>query len=660
METVKKVENLAVNTIRCLSMDMINRANSGHPGVCLGAAPMMYTLYKNHMNATPSDSKWYNRDRFVMAAGHGSALLYSNLHLTGYNISIDDMKNFRQLNSATPGHPEYGHTDGVDATSGPLGQGIPMGVGSALAEKYLADKFNRDGYDIVNHFTYVLCGDGDLMEGVTLEALSLAGHLKLGKLVVLYDSNDITLDGKLSDSFSENTKEKFEAMGWHVVKVADGNDVEAIDKAIADAKEVTDKPSLIEVKTIIGYGSSKQGTSGVHGSPLGVDETLKLRKIYKYDHNDFDVNEEVYNHYKETFVKRGDNALSEWQNTLNSYKNEFPDMYKMFIEAVENNLVVDISNDFKNIKLGEKIATREASERAINAIANLVPTFIGGAADLSSSNKTKIKDGGFFSPITPQGRNINFGIREHAMAAVANGMALHGGIKVFVATFFVFSDYLKPAVRMAALMNLPVTYVFTHDSIAVGEDGPTHQPIEQLPMFRSMPNLCVIRPSDAVETAKAWEIACNSKDKPTALVLSRQGIETLTSLESAKTNMGAYIVRDVLTPDGILIATGSEVPIAVRAAEELSKKGKNVRVVNIPSWDLFEMQSAEYKESILPKSITKRLTIEMASKLGWERYSLSQEAIIGMDSFGASGKAEEVVEYFGFTADNVVNKYLNL
>lgn len=657
---MKNVNNLTVNTLRCLSMDMINRANSGHPGVCLGAAPMMYSLYNFHMNATPQKSDWFNRDRFVMAAGHGSALLYSNLHLAGYNVSVEDIKNFRQLNSATPGHPEFGHTDGVDATSGPLGQGIPMGVGNALAERFLAEKFNRDGINIVDHYTYVLCGDGDLMEGVTLEALSLAGHLKLGKLVVLYDSNDITLDGSLSDSYSENTLDKFKSMGWHVSKVNDGNDINKINKAIAKAKKVTDMPSLIEVKTVIGYGSSKQGTSGVHGSPLGSEETTKLRQFFSFEHDEFCVANEVYEDYKNSFNKRGNEKYGEWINTLGEYKNKFPELYKEFIDVVENNSSVEITANYTDVNLGDKIATRQASERAINEIAKLAPTFVGGAADLSSSNKTSIKNGGKFSYETPQGRNISFGIREHAMASVANGMALHGGVKVYVATFFVFSDYLKPAVRMSALMNLPVTYVFTHDSIAVGEDGPTHQPVEQLAMFRAMPNLTVIRPCDAIETHRAWEYAYNSTNRPTVLVLSRQGIETVTNVNENKLLKGGYVIKESSAPEGILIATGSEVPLALDAAKELSKNGKEVSVVNIPSWDIFEMQSEEYKESVLPKAVTKRLVIEMGSKLGWERYSLNQNAILGMDSFGASGNANDVMNHFGFNVENVVKKYLEL
>ncbi len=650
----------SINTMKFLSMDMINKANSGHPGICLGAAPMLYTLYNNHLVSNPQKPNWINRDRFVMAAGHGSALLYTTLHLSGFDLSIDDLKQFRQLDSKTPGHPEYGHTAGVDATSGPLGQGIPMAVGMSIAERFLANKFNREGKEIIDHYTYALCGDGDLMEGVTLEAISLAGHLKLGKLVVLYDSNDITLDGELNDSFSEDTKDKFEALGWQYIKVLDGNDCSAIDKAITKAKKTTTKPTIIEVKTKIGDGTSKEGTSKAHGSPIGVNETDNLRKKLNYNLDLFEVDEKVYEDFEKKFIKRGQKEYLKHEKELDGYLKNFKKDYDLFLKAINGELEINISDYLKELGLGEKISTREASEIAINTIADAIPTFIGGSADLASSNKTNIKNDSKFTPDNLTGRNICFGIREHAMAAVANGMALHGGLKVFVATFFVFSDYLKPAVRMAALMNLPITYVFTHDSIAVGEDGPTHQPIEQLAMFRAMPNVNVIRPSDANETFLAWEIAYNATSTPTVLALTRQAVPVITNSKNLDTKRGAYIVKDADNFEGVLIATGSEVSLALEVAQELEKKNISVRVVNIASWELFDKQELAYKNEILPPNVSKRLVIEMASGFGWERYSLSSDAIYCINTFGASGNANDVIKSFKFTAVDIANKYLNL
>ncbi len=652
--------NVAINTLRTLSIDMINKANSGHPGICLGAAPMMYTLYRNHLNATPTKSDWFNRDRFVMAAGHGSALLYSMLHVAGYDLTVEDLKQFRQLGSKTPGHPEFGHTDGVDATSGPLGQGIPMAVGFALSEKFLSAKYNVENVNVVDHYTYALCGDGDLMEGITMEAASLAGHLKLGKLVVLYDSNDISLDGDLSLSYSENTAKKFEAMNWQVIRVEDGNDVEAINDAISKAKAVADKPTLIEIKTIIGYGAEGQGTSGVHGKPLGADGAVKAKSVYEWGHGEFTVPSETTEDITNSFAKRGSEQLANWNENVNKLKSVNKELGEEFEKIIAGNLTVDLSGLLEEAKEGFTQATRNSSQTAINKIADAMPTFIGGAADLSGSNMTTIKNESQFTPSNPTGRNVYFGVREHAMAAIANGMVLHGGVRVFVATFFVFSDYLKHSVRMSALMNLPTIYVFTHDSIAVGEDGPTHEPIEQLAMFRAMPNVTVLRPCDTNETYQAWQTALDNQTGPTVLVLTRQGLDTVTSFPNVSFKKGAYIVKDTPDADGIIIATGSEVGLALESAKALENDGHKVRVVSMPSWELFEQQSTEYKESVLPKTITRRFAIEMACPIGWERYVGFDGAVLGMETFGASGPANEVINHFGFTVENVVNQYKKL
>ncbi|MED3789189.1 transketolase [Peribacillus frigoritolerans] len=661
------LETLAVNTIRTLSIDAIDKANSGHPGMPMGAAPMAYTLWTKFMNINPKNPNWFNRDRFVLSAGHGSALLYSLLHLAGYELSIEDLKNFRQWGSKTPGHPEYGHTAGVDATTGPLGQGIAMAVGKAMAERHLAETYNKDGLEIVDHFTYSICGDGDLMEGVSAEAASLAAHLKLGRLVVLYDSNDISLDGDLDRSFSEHVEDRFKAYGWQVIRVEDGNNLTEIANAIEEAKGDLTHPTLIEVKTTIGFGSPNHaGTSGVHGSPLGAVETKLTKEAYAWTfEEDFYVSEEVYAHFKATIAEAGQKKENEWNDVFAEYKEKYPELARQFELAVEGKLPEGWEETLPVYETGSSLASRASSGEVLNAVAQAVPQLFGGSADLAGSNKTMIKDAEDFTLADYSGRNIWFGVREFAMGAALNGMALHGGIKVFGGTFFVFSDYLRPAIRLAALMKLPVTYVFTHDSIAVGEDGPTHEPIEQLPSLRAMPGLSVIRPADANETAAAWRLALESTDRPTALVLTRQNLPTL---EGTKENAyegvskGAYIVSKAGKDqaDALLLATGSEVSLAVEAQSVLAAEGIDVSVVSMPAWDRFEEQSAEYKESVIPKSVKKRLGIEMASTLGWERYVGDEGQVLGINHFGVSAPGETIMKEFGFTIENVVAKVKEL
>ncbi|MBD8025331.1 transketolase [Ureibacillus sp. Re31] len=653
---------LAINAIRTLSIDAIEKANSGHPGLPMGAAPMAYALWTKQLRHNPQNPKWYNRDRFVLSAGHGSMLLYSLLHLGGYGLDMEEIKNFRQWGSKTPGHPEYGHTVGVEATTGPLGQGIAMSVGMAMAERHLAATYNKPGHEIVDHYTFALCGDGDLMEGVAAEAISLAGHLQLDKLIVLYDSNDISLDGDLAKSFSENVQKRFESYGWNYIHVAEGTDVDAVNEAIEKAKQSKGKPTLIEVKTVIGYGSpNKSGKADSHGAPLGTDEVVLTKATYGWEHEPFQIPEEVYSIFKEAADKQGVQPEAEWNAKFESYKAEYPELAEQFIKAMNNELPKDYDAEVPVYEAGKSIATRSSSGEVINALAKKVPSFFGGSADLAGSNKTTIKGAGDFFPDTPEGRNIWFGVREFAMGAALNGMALHGGLNVFGGTFFVFSDYVRPAVRLSALMGLPVTYVFTHDSIAVGEDGPTHEPVEHLASLRAMPNLSVIRPADANESAEAWKLAVSSKNVPTVLVLSRQNLPVLeTTAKLAKDGVakGAYVVSPATkeTPDAILIATGSEVSLAVEAQKQLLAEGMDVSVVSMPSMDRFEQQSAEYKESVLPKAVTKRLAIEMGSSFGWHKYTGFEGDILAIDQFGASAPGEIVMEKYGFTVDNVVAK----
>jgi transketolase len=656
-------DQLAINTIRTLSIDAIEKANSGHPGMPMGAAPMAYALWSRVMNHNPKNPEWYNRDRFVLSAGHGSMLLYSLLHLSGYDVSMEDLKQFRQWGSKTPGHPEYGHTPGVEATTGPLGQGFAMAVGMAMAERHLASVYNRDNFNIVDHYTYSICGDGDLMEGISSEAASLAAHLKLGRLIVMYDSNDISLDGDLDKSFSENVEGRFKSYGWQYIRVEDGNDTEAIAKALEEARMDENRPALLEVKTVIGYGApNKSGKSDVHGAPLGEDEMKLTKEAYKWTfEQDFHVPSEVQKRFQEQMVDSGQKKEQEWDEVFAQYKEKYPELAAQFESAMKGELAEGWDKDVPVYEEGKSLASRASSGEVMNAIAKNMPTLIGGSADLAGSNKTMIKNQKDFTPESYEGRNIWFGVREFGMGAAMNGMALHGGVNVFGGTFFVFSDYLRPAIRLAALMGLPVTYVFTHDSIAVGEDGPTHEPIEQLASLRAMPNLSVIRPADGNETAAAWRTALTSKDKPTALVLTRQNLPTLKGTDAkaqSGVEKGAYVVSPAgkEQPDALLLASGSEVSLAVEAQTVLAKDGIAVSVISMPSWDRFEEQSKEYKESIIPKAVKKRLAIEVASPMGWDRYAGDEGDILAINGFGASAPGEKIMEEYGFTVDNVVSR----
>jgi transketolase len=657
----KNIDDLSVTSIRTLAIDAIEKANSGHPGMPMGAAPMTYTLWTRFMNHNPKNPQWFNRDRFVLSAGHGSALLYSMLHLSGYNVTMEDLKQFRQWGSKTPGHPEYGHTEGVEATTGPLGQGIAMAVGMAMAERHLAAEYNKDQFELVNHYTYGICGDGDLMEGVSAEAASLAGHLKLGRLVVLYDSNDISLDGDLNKSFSESVKDRFSAYGWQYLRVEDGNNLEEIATALEEARKDLDRPTMIEVRTVIGYGSpNRAGTSGVHGAPLGKEELRLTKEAYKWTfEEDFYVPQEVYGNFQQLVVENGEKKEKEWNDIFSQYKNEYPELAAQFENATKNELPEGWDKDVPVYSEGKGMASRASSAEVLNGIAKNLPFFIGGSADLAGSNKTLIKGAKDYMPGSYEGRNIWFGVREFAMGAAMNGMALHGGVKVFGGTFFVFSDYLRPAIRLAALMGLPVTYVFTHDSIAVGEDGPTHEPIEQLAALRAMPGLSVIRPADSNETAAAWKLAVESTNKPTALILTRQDLPTMKDTDKNAYNgvlKGAYVISPAgkETPDALLLATGSEVGLAVEAQKSLASEGIEVSVVSMPSWDRFEEQSQEYKDSILPKNVKKRLGLEVGSSLGWHKFVGDEGDVLAIDKFGASAPGEKIMEEYGFSVNNVV------
>lgn len=661
-----KTDQLGVNTIRTLSIEAVQKANSGHPGLPMGAAPMAYALWTKHLKVNPTTSRnWVDRDRFVLSAGHGSAMLYSLLHLSGYNVTIDDLKNFRQWDSKTPGHPEVHHTDGVEATTGPLGQGIAMAVGMAMAEAHLAATYNRDSFPIMDHYTYAICGDGDLMEGVSQEASSMAGHMKLGKLIVLYDSNDISLDGPTSKAFTENVGARYEAYGWQHILVKDGNDLDEIEAAIEAAKAETDKPTLIEVKTVIGYGAPKEGTSSVHGAPIGEEGITAAKAVYGWEYPDFTVPEEVAARFKETMIDEGQKAEEAWNEMFKNYEHAHPELAKQFKEAFANQLPEGWEQELPKYELGTSAASRVTSKETIQTISKVVPSFWGGSADLSASNNTMVAAEKDFEPGQYEGRNIWFGVREFAMAAAMNGIQLHGGSHVYGGTFFVFTDYLRPAIRLAALQKVPVTYVLTHDSVAVGEDGPTHEPIEQLASVRCIPNVHVIRPADGNETVAAWKIAMTSTETPTILVLSRQNLPVLEgTLEHASDSVqkGAYVLSPQKgeQPSGILIATGSEVNLAVEAQAKLAEEGIDVSVVSMPSFDLFEKQSAEYKESVLPKAVTKRVAIEAAASFGWERYVGTEGKTITIDHFGASAPGGLVLEKFGFTPENVVNTYKSL
>ncbi|AUW95950.1 transketolase [Streptococcus pluranimalium] len=657
--TFDAVDQLAVNTIRSLSMDMIQKANSGHPGLPMGAAPMAYVLWNQFLNVNPKTSRsWTNRDRFVLSAGHGSALIYSLLHLSGYDVSMEDIKNFRQFGSKTPGHPEVNHTDGVEATTGPLGQGIANAVGMAMAEAHLAAKYNKPDFNIVDHYTFALNGDGDLMEGVSQEAASLAGHLKLGKLVLLYDSNDISLDGPTSKAFTEDVKGRFEAYGWQHLLVEDGNDLEAIAKAIEEAKAESEKPTIIEIKTIIGYGAKNQGTSAVHGAPLGDEGIAHAKAAYSYDYPAFTVPEEVSERFAAGLQARGEKAETEWNELFAKYEAEYPELAADYKEAFA---LKPVEVELEAHQVGESSASRVTSQAAIQQISEQVSYFWGGSADLSASNNTMVKAETDYQADNYQGRNIWFGVREFAMAAAMNGIALHGGSRVYGGTFFVFSNYLLPAVRMAALQELPTVYVMTHDSVAVGEDGPTHEPIEQLASVRSMPNLNVIRPADGNEVNAAWKRALSETKTPTMLVLTRQNLPVLegtSELAEEGLNKGAYILSEAKGDlDGIIIATGSEVKLALDTQAALAEEGTHVRVVSMPSQNLFDAQPAEYKEEVLPSSVTKRLAIEAAASFGWERYTGLNGATLTIDTWGTSAPGNKIFEEYGFTVANALDLY---
>ena len=652
----------SVNAIKVLGVDAINKAKSGHPGVVMGAAPMAYSLFTKHLRVNPKKTDWINRDRFVLSAGHGSMLLYSLLHLSGFeDVSLEEVKNFRQWGSKTPGHPEFGHTKGIDATTGPLGQGISTAVGMALAERYLAAKYNKEEYDLFDHYTYVICGDGDIMEGVASEASSFAAVQKLNKLVVLYDSNDICLDGETKDAFSENVRARYEAYGWNTILVEDGGNVEAVNAAIEQAKK-SDKPTLIEVKTIIGAGSpNRQGTNGVHGAPLGDEETALFRKEIGWENEPFDIPADVYADFKANVADRGENEYAKWEKLYADYKAAYPELAKELEEVLSREDISRLSKEsfsFKNV--GEAQATRNSSQDALNSVAAVLPTFFGGSADLSHSNMTFIKGDNLQDDAHRTERNVQFGVREFAMATVLNGLMLHGGVRVFGGTFFVFSDYLKGALRLSALQNLPVTYVFTHDSIAVGEDGPTHEPIEHLASLRTIPNTYVFRPADATETQAAWYLSQKTNDRPTSIVLTRQNLPILENSSFEKVAKGAYVVYETAADfDTILIATGSEVALAIDVARELEKDGSKVRVVSMPSVELFEEQSKEYKEELLPLNIRRRVSLEMGNSALWYKYVGLDGLAIGIDKFGASAPANKVIEEYGFTVEAVVEKIKN-
>ena len=657
----RELDKLSINAIRVLSADAIEKSKSGHPGLPLGAATMAYTLWSK-MNHNGKNPNWDNRDRFILSAGHGSMLEYSLLHLFGYGITVEDIKNFRQVGSLTPGHPEYGHTKGVEITTGPLGQGICNAVGMAIAESHLAEKFNKPGYEVVNHYTYSIVGDGCLMEGISGEASSLAGTLGLGKLIVLYDSNNISIEGDTDIAFREDVAKRYEAYNWQVIKVNDGNDIEAIEKAIEEAKSETSKPSMIIVKNQIGFGCpAKQGKASAHGEPLGAENIKAMKENLGWKQEDFYVPAEVYSNM-DKYINAGVKKESSWNNLFESYKNEYPELAEEYSKWMSGEIDNEtLLNNEEFWSFDKEMATRESSGIMINRLADLIPNFIGGSADLAPSNKTYMSGKGDFSAEDRSGRNLHFGVREHAMAAIANGMYAHGGLKVFCATFFVFSDYMKGAMRLSSLMNLPIAYVLTHDSIGVGEDGPTHQPIEQLAALRSMPNMTVFRPADSKETAAAWYYAVTNGTTPTSLVLTRQKLPLYDGC-AKRALKGGYILKDSKkeTPDVILMASGSEVELIFKAADELAVKGIDARVVSIPSFEIFNAQDEAYKESVLPNSVRKRVAVEALTSFGWYQYVGLDGKVVSLDTFGASGNAATLFEQFGFTVENVVNETMKL
>ena len=648
------INNLAVNTIRVLSAEAIQKANSGHPGLPLGSAPIGYTIFADHLKFNPSDPSFFDRDRFILSAGHGSMLNYALLHLFGYDISMEDIKNFRQLDSKTPGHPEYKHTPGVETTTGPLGQGIANAVGMAIAETKLAAEFNREGFPIIDHYTYALCGDGCMQEGIEYEAASLAGTLKLGKLIVIYDKNDITIEGNINTAFTEDVGARHKAQGWQVINVEDGNDLKAISKAISKAKKETEKPSLIIVKTTIGYGSPKAGSADVHGAPLGNEAITELKHNLNHDYPEFTVPKEVSKHL-EKYKLNGDKLQKKWQNLVTAYEMKYPELGKRLKDYLSGK-TPDLLHDDKLFDFAKPDATRNTSYKVLNRLSELLPNLVGGSADLAPSNKSNMTGRSYYSPENRVGSNFHFGIREHAMSAICNGMALHGGLRVYCATFFIFSDYMKNAMRLSALMNIPVTYILTHDSIGVGEDGPTHQPIEQLTGLRSIPNMKVFRPADGKETAYAW-ISAISESSPTCLVLTRQNLPQYKN-SSSDALKGGYVLADSekSTPDAILMASGSEVELAMNAKEELLNHGIDVRVVSMPCMELFEKQDEAYKNYVLPLNVRARVAIEAGSPDTWYKYVGLDGKVICMTTFGASAPFSALLKKFGFTVENVVEK----
>ena len=659
-----KNDEKAISAIRALSIAQIEEANSGHPGLPMGAAPMAYVLWNKFLKTNPKNSNWFDRDRFVLSAGHGSAMLYAMLHLGGFDVSLDDLKDFRQLKAKTAGHPERGHIDGVEVTTGPLGQGIAQAVGLAIAEKHLAAQYNKEDAQVIDHYTYALCGDGDLMEGISYEAMSLAGHLNLSKLIVLYDSNDICLDGATNTTFSEDMKKRAEALNWNYLKVEDGTDLDEIYKAIMHAKGNWHGPTLIEIKTVIGFGSTNQGTNKVHGAPIGAEDFKKAKEIYEWAEDDFSVPEDVYETFADGIIRKGGEANQKWDELLEFYKENYKEDYDNLMAGINRELPENFIDEVKKYSAEDKaLASRASSGEIIQDLARINPNFWGGSADLFSSNKTNIKNTVAFTDRTPEGRNVWYGVREFAMAAIGNGIMAHGGTWHHVSTFFVFTDYLKPAIRLSALSKLPLTYVMTHDSVAVGEDGPTHQPIDQLAMIRAIPDTIMLRPADANETRLAWKIALESKEKPVVMALSRQNLANLAETESIDSiDKGAYVISDSENPDLILIATGSEVALALEAKEILENEGKSIRVVSMPSMELFRDQDEFYKEEVLPQD-TPKVSIETATTFGWAEWTGSDGLNLGIDRFGISGKGDDVRKEFGFTpesiAETIKDKYFN-
>lgn len=663
-ETETNLDQLTISTIRTLCIDAVQKANSGHPGAPMGLAPSAYVLFKRFLKHNPKNPAWIDRDRFVLSGGHVSSLLYSLLYLFGYGLELDDLKNFRQWGSRTPGHPEYGVIPGVETTTGPLGQGIANAVGMAIAERHLSARFNMGKKELINHHTYVMCGDGDLMEGIALESISLAGHLGLGKLICLYDDNSITIEGKTNLAFTEDVRAKFESQNWHVVTVTDGNDLEEITKALQAGKDAVARPTLVQIKTHIAYGSpNKQDTSGAHGSPLGAEEIKLTKQFYGVpDDKDFYVPEAVLENCRKALIYGKGYELS-WQNIFDGYKTEYPEQTAKFVDAISGFLTQGWDAKIPQFNPEDgPVATRAASGQVLNAIAENLPTLMGGSADLAPSNNTYLKFSTDFQKDAWEGRNIRFGVREHSMGAILSGMYLHSGIRPYGGTFLVFADYMRPAIRLASLMKLPVIYVFTHDSVAVGEDGPTHQPVEHLASLRAIPGLNVVRPADANETALAWKQALISVDSPTALILSRQNLPTLdVSQRNGEFKYGAYTVKNIIDPELILIATGSEVHICVEAAKIL-EKDHNIKaaVVSMPSWELFEKSPASYRERILPSGVKKRIAVEAGISMGWEKYTGPEGKIIGINKFGASAPGGTVLKEYGFSPENIVKNALDL